>query len=108
LNLIRSYQGMKQEEKPETIRRVIRNSSTRDTERLSELLDLFWTEGLLKERSFTRQPGTSVQTHDHTNNGEACQCPDCPHKVELERIDEILQRIPFHWSFISWIHIKFI
>jgi len=94
LNLIRSYQGMKQEEKPETIRRVIRNSSTRDTERLSELLDLFWTEGLLKERSFTRQPGASAQAVSHTN-GEGCQCPDCPHKVELERIDE------FYKEFLS-------
>jgi hypothetical protein len=95
IGLIRAYQTMKDEEKPETIRRVIRNSSTRDTERVSELLDLFWTEGLLKERSFSgRQPGTICTQSggglggNSNSNSEGCNCIDCPHKQELERVDE--------------------
>lgn len=95
-NLIKSYNAMKAEEKPETIRKVIRNSSTRDTERLSEMLDLFWTEGLLKERSFgTRQPGTTSTQSGNGHTGEGCSCQECPHKVELERIDE------FYKEFLS-------
>jgi len=91
-NLIRSYNQMTPEEKPETIRKLIRNSSTRDTERLSELLDLFWTEGLQKElggRSRRDQMSTSMLKDDR------CNCSDCPHKVELERIDE------FYREFLS-------
>jgi len=91
--LIKTYTGMKSEEKPETIRKLIRNSSTRDTERLSELLDLFWTEGLLKERSFGSRPTPSSTSSGSTQEG--CCCNECPHKLELERIDE------FYKEFLS-------
>jgi len=90
-SLIKAYNSMKPEEKPETIRKIIRNSSTRDTERLSELMDLFWTEGLQRElggRHNRERPivNTSV---------DSCNCTDCPHKIELERIDE------FYKEFLS-------
>jgi len=93
-NLMRAYNSMSPEERPETIRKVIRNSSTRDTERLSELLDLFWTEGLQREPSF----GGKQNTRDRLavmGREEGCTCTDCPHKVELERIDE------FYKEFLS-------
>lgn len=95
-NLINAYNAMTAEEKPETIRKLIRNSSTRDTERLSELLDLFWTEGLQKELG-TR----AVNNRDHSLSSaimkgeDGCSCLDCPHKQELERIDE------FYKEFLS-------
>eukprot|EP01114_Cavostelium_apophysatum_P024819 TRINITY_DN986_c0_g1_i2.p1 TRINITY_DN986_c0_g1~~TRINITY_DN986_c0_g1_i2.p1 ORF type:complete len:408 (-),score=95.83 TRINITY_DN986_c0_g1_i2:139-1296(-) len=95
--LIRAYNSMSPEEKPETIRKLIRNSSTRDTERLSELLDLFWTDGLVKERSgfgTARMPSNTVN-HQHNTNGEGCSCQECPHKSELERIDQ------FYKEFLS-------
>jgi hypothetical protein len=93
-NLMSSYSAMPAEERPETIRKVIRNSSTRDTERLSELLDLFWTEGLQREPSF----GGKQNTRDRLavmGREEGCSCTDCPHKQELERIDE------FYKEFLS-------
>jgi len=93
-NLMRSYSAMPAEERPETIRKVIRNSSIRDTERLSELLDLFWTEGLQREPSF----GGKQNTRDRLavmGREEGCSCTDCPHKQELERIDE------FYKEFLS-------
>lgn len=92
-NLIRAYNQMSPEEKPEIIRKLIRNSSTRDTERLSELLDLFWTEGLQKElggRSSSRDRISTTMM-----NEDGCNCLECPHKQELERIDE------FYKEFLS-------
>jgi len=97
-NLVKAYNFMKPEEKSETIRKIIRNSSTRDTERLSELLDLFWTEGLQKEfggvhsnaRDRVLQPTAMMGKESDT-----CSCADCPHKLELERIDE------FYKEFLS-------
>jgi len=98
VNLVKAYNYMKPEEKSETIRKIIRNSSTRDTERLSELLDLFWTEGLQKEfggvnsnvRDRVLQPTAMMGKESDT-----CSCADCPHKLELERIDE------FYKEFLS-------
>jgi hypothetical protein len=79
---------MKPEEKPEVIRKLVRNSSTRETERLSELLDLFWTEGLQKELGPSRNSLRNVVDHQSNVGEEGCHCPECPHKQELERIDE--------------------
>jgi hypothetical protein len=90
-NLIKAYNTMKPEEKPEIIRKIIRNSSTRDTERLSELMDLFWTEGLQKELG-----GRHTRERPIVNTSvDSCNCTDCPHKIELERIDE------FYKEFLS-------
>lgn len=85
---------MQPEEKPETIRKLIRNSSTRDTERLSELLDLFWTEGLQKEPSYGSRPKERPAVIGGSKDA-GCNCPDCPHRQELERIDE------FYKEFLS-------
>ena len=81
IQLIRSFTTMKPEERPEMIRKIIRTSSTRDTERLSELLDLLWTEGLQKDY------GRRDRIVHNSNQEEGCTCLDCPHKSELERID---------------------
>jgi hypothetical protein len=96
IDLVKAYNNMKSEEKPETIRRLIRNSSSRDTERLSELLDLFWTDGLHNEPSL-RSNNFNGRARDRfpSNNDEGCTCSDCPHKVELERLDE------FYKEFLS-------
>lgn len=80
--LVKAYNAMSSDEKPEKIRKLIRNSSTRDTERLSELLDLFWTDGLLKEHSGfgsrTMAPGTTVHSGPGGSNqsNQECQCQD--------------------------------
>eukprot|EP01114_Cavostelium_apophysatum_P018610 TRINITY_DN579_c0_g1_i1.p1 TRINITY_DN579_c0_g1~~TRINITY_DN579_c0_g1_i1.p1 ORF type:complete len:406 (+),score=108.67 TRINITY_DN579_c0_g1_i1:132-1220(+) len=84
--VLKAYNAMSQEEKPETVRRITRNSTSRETERLSEMLDLFWTEGLLKERSFGQNVNSANIFQGHTQDG--CCCSECPHKSELERIDE--------------------
>ncbi len=95
VSLVKHYTGMKPEEKSETIRKIIRNSSARDTERLSELLDLFWTEGLQKELGSRSNVRDRALQAGLVKDNETCSCADCPHKLELERIDE------FYKEFLS-------
>jgi len=49
LKMLRQFGEMKSEEKSERVRKLIRTVSNRETENLSELLDMFWAEGLQKE-----------------------------------------------------------
>jgi formate dehydrogenase maturation protein FdhE len=72
-----AYNNLKPEERPNKIRKLVRSTPTRDIDRLSELLDLFWAEGLHKEMR-RETPLTLIE----------CQLSECPHKRELERIDE--------------------
>jgi len=90
--LIKSYNQMSPEEKPETIRNVIRNTSVRDTERISELFDMFWAEGLQKDLG---ENHSSHRLSAPFSKGDGCCCSECPHKQELERIDE------FYKEFLS-------
>jgi len=93
-NLIKAYNTIQAEEKPGMFNRIIDNSSTRDVERISELLDLFWMEGLRKEFPF----GNKKHQHKLSSSSlpqDGCSCIDCPHKQELERIDE------FYKEFLS-------
>jgi len=85
---ITAYNSLSQEEKPEKIRKIIRTSSTRDTERLSEMIDLFTSEGLQQDiGSEVRAPFSSSH--------RSCTCQSCPHKQELVRIDD------FYKDFLS-------
>jgi hypothetical protein len=88
--LMKSYNQMTAEEKPEAIRSIIRVSSARDTERVRELFDLFWAEGLQKDLgdSYTHRPASFGKS-------DGCTCSECPHKQELERIDD------FYKEFLS-------
>jgi len=83
---IAAYNSLASEERPEKIRRIIRTSSTRDTERLSELIDLFTAEGL--------QQGVGSEISIGAG-GTSCQCTHCPHRLELLKIDD------FYKEFLS-------
>lgn len=80
-----SYHSLPSEERAEKVRRLVRGSSSRDTEKLSELIDLFTTEGLNQP-----PPGS-----DLTAGGASCQCAACPHRAELAKIDD------FYKEFLS-------
>jgi hypothetical protein len=94
-NMIRAYNAMTPEEKPEVIRKLIRGLSPREIERLSELLDLFWTEGLQKELGAAPRMSHDAPFSTLTKANEGCSCAECPHKLELEKIDE------FYKEFLS-------
>lgn len=46
VNFISSFSSLTQDERPEKVRRVIRSLPRRDIEKLSEVIDLFYAEGL--------------------------------------------------------------
>lgn len=88
LTLVKSYNAIQSQEKKESVSRMLRESSEKDTERLSELIEIFWTEGLHKESPFSKRPKLHPSTNVPSTNEEGCGCVECPHKLELERIDE--------------------
>lgn len=79
-----SYHSLPSEERAEKVRRLVRGGSSRDTEKLSELIDLFTTEGLNQP-----PPGADLSA------GSSCQCAACPHRAELAKIDD------FYKEFLS-------
>lgn len=84
-NFLDVYNKVNPEQRPEKIRRIVRNSSARKTETFCEIVGLFNDEGLQKELgrdcSLTFSP-SSMEV------GTGCNPETCPHKKELERIDE--------------------
>eukprot|EP01103_Thecamoeba_quadrilineata_P005312 TRINITY_DN15128_c0_g1_i1.p1 TRINITY_DN15128_c0_g1~~TRINITY_DN15128_c0_g1_i1.p1 ORF type:complete len:428 (-),score=94.10 TRINITY_DN15128_c0_g1_i1:33-1316(-) len=79
------YNNLPAEEKPIKIRKLIRNSSQRDTEKISEFLDLFMTEGL------QRIPPIDLLLQKNS----PCECSTCPFTKEMIKIDE------FYTDFLS-------
>lgn len=79
-----AYHSLPSEERAEKVRRLVRGGSSRDTEKLSELIDLFTTEGLNQP-----PPGADLSA------GSSCQCAACPHRAELLKIDD------FYKEFLS-------
>jgi hypothetical protein len=104
INLLKAYQQLPPEQRSAAIRGALRESSTKDVEKISEILDLFWSEGFQNQTSRTTtllsDSGTFSTGDSSTGNlgshdPETCTCADCPHKQELERIDE------FYKDFLS-------
>eukprot|EP01102_Stenamoeba_stenopodia_P010304 TRINITY_DN3091_c0_g1_i2.p1 TRINITY_DN3091_c0_g1~~TRINITY_DN3091_c0_g1_i2.p1 ORF type:complete len:319 (-),score=68.58 TRINITY_DN3091_c0_g1_i2:256-1212(-) len=83
-SLLSYYRTLAPEERPVKIRKLIRITPSKEINDLSEMLDIFCAEGLQKE---LRQTTTS-QTVE-------CSVAECPHKKELERIDD------FYRDFLS-------
>jgi len=80
---VESYDKLDPEEKPNKIRKVMKNTSTRDTESFTEMVETFQNE--------SASPATIEKTKDPVK-GRGCQCSHCPHKEELQRIDDFYNR----------------
>jgi len=77
LKFLNSYTKVSQEERPEKIRRLMRTTTTKDTDGLSEMLTLFQSESV------------NNCNEDPTNSSSSsCQCQDCPYRKELDRFDD--------------------
>lgn len=89
--MLRSYSQMNAEEKAERTRKVLRALTARDVEQVEELFDIMATTGL-KTQSNTGPSFTQLQPmdYDHEHN---CTGDDCPHKVELSRIDQFYSEV---------------
>jgi len=79
-----SYEQLDSQDRPTKIRRVMRSWSTREAEQLSELFDVLISSGFdddLDEKEEKKKD-------DYPAAPEGCNCLACPHKLELEKIDE--------------------
>jgi len=74
------YTRLSEEEKPMKIRKLIRSSSQREAEKISEFLDLFQTEGFHKS-------GDIVQKNS------PCQNPTCPYQNEINELNDFYDQI---------------
>jgi len=90
-NFIDVYNKVNPEQRPAKIRRIVRNSSARKTDTFCEIVGLFNDEGLQKEVGRECSLTFSPTSMDST----PCSPETCPHKKELERIDE------FYRDFLS-------
>eukprot|EP01119_Soliformovum_irregulare_P006099 TRINITY_DN17867_c0_g1_i1.p1 TRINITY_DN17867_c0_g1~~TRINITY_DN17867_c0_g1_i1.p1 ORF type:complete len:221 (-),score=56.33 TRINITY_DN17867_c0_g1_i1:25-687(-) len=82
--LIRSYTALPTQKKSDVVRQSLQQSLP-DVDTLCDLVDTFW-------QSQSRPP---VFAKPDPMHGEGCSCIECPHKLELERIDE------FYKEFLS-------
>jgi len=83
---------MNTEEKAERTRKVLRTLTARDVEQVEELFDIMATTGL-KTQSTSGPSFTNMQPMEYDHNHEACTGDDCPHKVELSRIDQFYSEV---------------
>jgi len=79
---LNAYNNLSPEDKPARVRKLIRNTPSRDVDQLNELLDMFWAEGLQKKMRRENGQVSNIQ------GISSCDMEDCPHKKELERIDD--------------------
>jgi hypothetical protein len=77
-----SYDSLDAFERPSKIRKLMKNTSFRDTEILTEMLETFAVPGDPEP-----QKEKSDNPHDRT-----CNCRRCPHREELKRIDDFYNR----------------
>lgn len=78
-----AYEQLESGDRPSKIRRVMRSITTRETEQLSELFDD------LTSARFDECTGEKEEKKkEYPASQEGCNCLDCPHKAELEKIDE--------------------
>jgi hypothetical protein len=94
--LLDAYSKLPANERPEKIRKIVRNSSTRKTETFCEMIALFNAEGLQKETgrdlSLGIGVGGSCSTGDQTEVG--CSGPTiCPHQLRLAEIDKFYSEL---------------
>jgi len=77
---IQAYNKLSNEERAGKVRRVMNQTPTRDGEAFVEMLERCQTEA--REAPREKRAMKSFETNN------ACLCEDCPHRRELERIDE--------------------
>jgi len=86
LHLLKSFSNTDPNHRAEKVRRIVRTLTTADNECFSELVDMLTTEGLGQDpgreaRPMMNSPPSLFDKH--------CSCSQCPHKHDLEKIDNI-------------------
>jgi len=97
-----SFNALPNEDRPTKIRKLIRTTSAREVDQLTEMIDMFFAEGLQKQLPLQQGLVENLDLGGRSGNGAAvgkgapmCHPEECPHKRELARIDE------FYKDFLS-------
>jgi len=97
----RSFNTLPSEDRPVKIRKLIKNCSQHDTEKISEFLDLFFVEGIQRGANALQQVGDGAGAGSNgggspvSSSSNGCHCLSCPYQQELQRIDD------FYHDFLS-------
>jgi len=83
LQFIKSYDKMDQFEKPHKIRKLMKNTSTRDIETVTDMLETFSQASSIRRE---------INKDCIQNGNKKCSCNHCPHRDELQRIDDFYNR----------------
>eukprot|EP01094_Clydonella_sp_ATCC50884_P011233 TRINITY_DN2102_c0_g1_i1.p1 TRINITY_DN2102_c0_g1~~TRINITY_DN2102_c0_g1_i1.p1 ORF type:complete len:372 (-),score=124.28 TRINITY_DN2102_c0_g1_i1:299-1414(-) len=94
-DLMDAFDALAPDQRVERMRLFVEHAGT-SNELLSELHDLFSAEGL--GRQLGRQVAVDMEERDAVHSvldpGKLkCDCPDCPHKQELERIEDFYKEV---------------
>lgn len=82
-----AYEQLKPEERLEKVQLAVIGMGI-SGEYLSELIDLFAAEGL------QREIGSEVAGRESLfTTMEDCECPNCPHRQELKRIEDFYKEV---------------
>eukprot|EP01116_Phalansterium_solitarium_P018465 TRINITY_DN4890_c0_g1_i1.p1 TRINITY_DN4890_c0_g1~~TRINITY_DN4890_c0_g1_i1.p1 ORF type:complete len:387 (+),score=104.88 TRINITY_DN4890_c0_g1_i1:104-1162(+) len=91
LSTFRAFQQLRSDDKADAVRRVMRTAPPSDVDSVAELVDLVASEGLVAGSPSSSLSIASLPSPvDGGSSG--CVCADCPHKRELERVDQFYQR----------------
>lgn len=95
-NLLHKYNSLPENERPSKIQKVLSNNNNIvSREDLTELNDLFLSEGLQQSIGREVEEGKEREMDGSSSTQRDCLCPSCPHKMELERI-ELFYKDVFH------------
>ena len=76
--LLLAYTDLPAEDRPVKLRKIARGLSMEDTERLSELVDIFSVEGL----------GREIGSEFGGGGEDVCVCKNCHYKQEITKLDD--------------------
>jgi len=86
MSFVEAYDHLDPEEKPSRIRRTMKNTSNRDVENITEMLEVF------TQVATTTQPEQSSKSYTRDPSLKTCSCERCPHLQELRKIDDFYNR----------------
>lgn len=90
LQLLKSFAAVDPNHRAEKVRRIARTLNAADSECFSELVDMLTSEGLGQENGREARPMMNTTMINPPPMFEKhCNCAQCPHKHDLEKIDNI-------------------
>jgi hypothetical protein len=101
LKFLNTYKKIPAEERPNKVRKLLKTSPHQDSQTLSEFVNIYSCEVLAgaTEQNFIQtfhsmdMPAAAGHTSEHPS--DCCNCTECPHKKQLERMDDFYSEFIF-------------